>query len=155
MFMKLKVKKYISHFFNFYLDFLNPIDYIIIYLEKLKKLQKKLEEFVMAFDSVLEINDDNFEAEVIKSDKLTLVDFWAPWCGPCKIIGPVLDELAGEYEGKVKFTKLNVDDNPSSASNYGVRGIPTMILFKDGEAQNQIVGAVPKSELEKAIKESL
>jgi len=109
----------------------------------------------MAFDSVLEINDDNFEAEVIKSDKLTLVDFWAPWCGPCKIIGPVLDELAGEYEGKVKFTKLNVDDNPSSASNYGVRGIPTMILFKDGEAQNQIVGAVPKSELEKAIKESL
>ncbi len=109
----------------------------------------------MASDSVLEINDDNFEAEVIKSDKLTLVDFWAPWCGPCKIIGPVLDELAGEYGDKVKFTKLNVDENPSSASNYGVRGIPTMILFKDGEAQNQIVGAVPKAELEKAIKESL
>jgi len=109
----------------------------------------------MASKNVLEINDDSFETEVINSDKLTLVDFWAPWCGPCKIIGPVLDELAGEYEGKVKFTKLNVDDNPSSASNYGVRGIPTMILFKDGEAKNQIVGAVPKAELEKAINESL
>ncbi|MBN1571722.1 MAG: thioredoxin [Deltaproteobacteria bacterium] len=109
----------------------------------------------MASNNVLEINDDSFDSEVLKSDKLTLVDFWAPWCGPCKIIGPIIDELAAEYEGKVKFAKLNVDDNPSTASNYGVRGIPTMILFKDGEPKDQIVGAVPKNHLEKAINDSL
>lgn len=109
----------------------------------------------MASNNVLEINDDSFDSEVLKSDKLTLVDFWAPWCGPCKIIGPIIDELAAEYEGKVKFAKLNVDDNPSTASNYGVRGIPTMILFKNGEPKDQIVGAVPKTHLEKAINESL
>lgn len=109
----------------------------------------------MASDNVLVINDDSFDSEVLKSDKLTLVDFWAPWCGPCKIIGPVIDELAVEYDGKVKFAKLNVDDNPGTAASYGVRGIPTMILFKDGEAKDQIVGAVPKTELEKAINESL
>ena len=109
----------------------------------------------MGSNHVMEINDDSFDSEVLKSDKLTLVDFWAPWCGPCKIIGPIIDELATEYEGKVKFAKLNVDDNPGTASSYGVRGIPTMILFKNGEAKDQIVGAVPKTELQKAINESL
>jgi thioredoxin 1 len=109
----------------------------------------------MASNNVLEISDDSFDSEVLKSDKLTVVDFWAPWCGPCKIVGPIIDELAAEYQGKVKFAKLNVDDNPGTASNYGVRGIPTMILFKDGEPKNQIVGAVPKNHLEKAINESL
>ncbi len=109
----------------------------------------------MASNNVFEINDDSFDSEVLKSDKLTVVDFWAPWCGPCKIIGPIMEELAVEYEGKVKFAKLNVDDNPGTASSYGIRGIPTMILFKDGEAKDQIVGAVPKTELQKAIKESL
>ena len=109
----------------------------------------------MASDNVFEINDDSFDSEVLKSDKLTVVDFWAPWCGPCKIIGPIMEELAAEYEGKVKFAKLNVDDNPGTASSYGIRGIPTMILFKDGEAKDQIVGAVPKTELQKAINESI
>ena len=105
--------------------------------------------------SVMEINDSNFDQEVMKSDKLTLVDFWAPWCGPCKMIGPVMDELSKDYDGKVKFTKVNVDDNPSTASSFGIRGIPTIVFVKNGEVVDQVVGAVPKSELEKAIKESI
>ena len=105
--------------------------------------------------SVMEINDSNFDQEVMKSDKLTLVDFWAPWCGPCKMIAPVIDELSKDYDGKVKFTKVNVDDSPSTASSFGIRGIPTIVLVKNGEVVDQVVGAVPKSELEKAIKESL
>lgn len=105
----------------------------------------------MASGNVVEITDSNFESEVLKSDKLTLVDFWAPWCGPCKIIGPIMEELANDYEGKVKFTKLNVDDNPNTASAYGIRGIPTVIFYKNGEVIEQVVGAVPKSELEKVI----
>jgi thioredoxin 1 len=109
----------------------------------------------MASGTVLEINDGNFDAEVLKSDKLTVVDFWAPWCGPCKVIAPIMEELAEGYEGKVKFTKLNVDDNPTIASKYGIRGIPTLIIYKNGEVVNQVVGAVPKSELEKAIEEDL
>ena len=105
----------------------------------------------MASGNVVEITDSNFESEVLKSDKLTLVDFWAPWCGPCKIIGPLMEELANDYEGKVKFTKLNVDDNPNTATTYGIRGIPTIIFYKNGEVVEQVVGAVPKSELEKVI----
>jgi len=105
--------------------------------------------------SVMEINDSNFDQEVMKSDKLTLVDFWAPWCGPCKMIAPVMDELSKDYDGKVKFTKLNVDDNPSTASSFGIRGIPTIVFVKNGEVVDQVVGAVPKSELEKAINASL
>ncbi len=109
----------------------------------------------MASDKVKEISDTSFKKEVIDSDKLTLVDFWAPWCMPCKAIAPVIEELASTYDGKVKFAKLNVDDNPATASSYGVRGIPTMILFKNGSVVDQIVGAVPKAELEKAIGKSL
>jgi thioredoxin 1 len=109
----------------------------------------------MASDKVKEINDTSFDQEVIKSDKLTLVDFWAPWCMPCKAIAPVIEELAATYDGKVKFTKLNVDDNPMTASSYGIRGIPTIILYKDGKVVEQVVGAVPKAELEKTIGRSL
>jgi len=105
----------------------------------------------MASGNVVEITDSNFESEVLKSDKLTLVDFWAPWCGPCKVIAPLVEELANDYEGKVKFTKLNVDDNPNTATTYGIRGIPTIIFYKNGEVVEQVVGAVPKSELEKVI----
>ncbi len=109
----------------------------------------------MASGNVVEITDSNFESEVLKSDKLTLVDFWAPWCGPCKVIGPLVEELANDYEGKVKFTKLNVDDNPNTASTYGIRGIPTIIFYKNGEVVDQVVGAVPKSELEKVISKEI
>jgi thioredoxin 1 len=109
----------------------------------------------MASDKVKEVSDKSFNDEVIKSDKLTLVDFWAPWCMPCRAIAPVIDELADTYDGKVKFTKLNVDDNPMTASSYGVRGIPTIILYKNGEVVDQVVGAVPKAELEKTIGRSL
>ena len=106
-------------------------------------------------DKVKEISDNSFSEEVINSDKLTLVDFWAPWCMPCKAIAPVIEELATVYDGKVKFTKLNVDDNPMTASSYGVRGIPTIILYKNGKVVDQVVGAVPKAELERTIGKSL
>lgn len=109
----------------------------------------------MGSGNVVEITDSNFESEVLKSDKLTLVDFWAPWCGPCKVISPLVEELANDYEGKVKFTKLNVDDNPNTASSYGIRGIPTIIFYKNGEVVDQVVGAVPKSELEKVISKEI
>ncbi len=109
----------------------------------------------MASDKVLEVSDKSFNDEVIKSDKLTVVDFWAPWCMPCKAIAPVIEELAATYDGKVKFTKLNVDDNPMTASSFGIRGIPTIILYKNGQVVDQVVGAVPKAELEKTIGKSL
>jgi thioredoxin 1 len=109
----------------------------------------------MTTGNVVEITDSNFESEVLKSEKLTLVDFWAPWCGPCKIIGPIMEELSNDYEGKVKFTKLNVDDNPNTATTYGIRGIPTVIFYKNGEVVDQVIGAVPKSELEKVISKGL
>ncbi len=101
--------------------------------------------------SVQEINDKNFEAEVINSDVPVLIDFWAPWCGPCRAIAPVVEELARDYAGKLKVVKMNVDDNPQTPSRYGVRGIPNLILFKGGQVKEQIVGAVPKAQLVKAI----
>ncbi len=94
-----------------------------------------------------EVNDKNFASEVLQSDLPVLVDFWATWCGPCKSIGPVVEELSKEYNGRVKVTKLNVDENPATPGQYGVRGIPTLILFKGGRVLEQIVGAVPKTRL--------
>lgn len=101
--------------------------------------------------NVSQISDDTFDGEVLKATLPVLIDFWAPWCGPCRAIGPIVEELAGEYTDKLKVVKMNVDDNPRTPARYGVRGIPNLILFKNGEVQQQIVGAVPKAHLVKAI----
>ena len=101
--------------------------------------------------NITQVGDDNFEAEVIRSNLPVLIDFWAPWCGPCKSIAPVIEEVAKEYEGKLKVAKLNVDDNPITPSRYGVRGIPNLIIFKGGAVKEQIVGAIPKGRLVDAI----
>ena len=98
-------------------------------------------------EQIVHVTDDNFEAEVLKSDLPVLVDYWAEWCGPCKMIAPVLDEITGEYAGKIKVAKLNIDDNPNTPPRYGIRGIPTLMLFKDGEVEATKVGAVSKSQL--------
>ena len=100
---------------------------------------------------IVEITSDNFEAEVTQSRLPVLVDFWASWCGPCKMLSPVVDELAGQYDGKVKFGKVNVDEQPGLAAAYGVQSIPTLILFKNGEAVNKSVGVVPKSSIEQML----
>ena len=101
--------------------------------------------------SVLAVADDTFEREVLQSPTPVLIDFWAPWCAPCRAIGPVVEELAQDYAGKLKVVKMNVDDNPRTPSRYGVRGIPNLILFQAGEVKEQIIGAVPKGQLVKAI----
>jgi thioredoxin 1 len=100
---------------------------------------------------VQEVTDASFDGEVLKSDVPVLIDLWAPWCGPCKAISPVVEELAKEYSGRLKVVKMNVDDNPQTPSRYGVRSIPNLILFKNGQVRDQIVGAVPKAHLVKAI----
>jgi thioredoxin 1 len=105
--------------------------------------------------SLVHVNDKNFISEVINADLPVLVDFWATWCGPCRSISPIVEELAKEYSGKVKVTKLNVDENPATPSQYGVRGIPTLILFKGGKILEQIVGAVPKPRLKSMIEKAL
>jgi len=96
---------------------------------------------------IVHVTDDAFEADVINSDIPVLVDYWAEWCGPCKMIAPVLDEIAAEYDGKIKVVKLNIDENPGTPPKYGIRGIPTLMLFKDGEPEATKVGAVSKSQL--------
>lgn len=101
--------------------------------------------------AVQEVNDANFENEVLNSDLPVLIDFWAPWCAPCRAIGPVVDGLASDYAGKLKVVKMNVDDNPLTPSKYGVRSIPNLILFKNGQVKDQIVGAAPKQQFVTAI----
>ncbi len=96
--------------------------------------------------------DANFESEVLKSDKPVLVDFWAPWCGPCKALGPVIEEIAAQYKDNVKVMKLNVDDNQKTAINYAVRSIPTIILFNKGNVMDTLIGLVPKARLEELVK---
>jgi thioredoxin 1 len=98
-----------------------------------------------------EVTDANFETEVLKSNTPVLVDFWAPWCGPCRMVAPIVDELSEEYDGKVKFVKLNTDDNVKTASNYGIRSIPSLLVFKGGEVAGQIVGFRPKSDLKQRL----
>jgi thioredoxin 1 len=101
--------------------------------------------------AVQEITDANFETEVINSDLPVLIDFWAPWCAPCRAIGPVVDDLSREFTGKLKVVKMNVDDNPLTPSRFGVRSIPNLLIFKNGQVKDQIVGAVPKQTFVQAI----
>lgn len=101
------------------------------------------------------VTDATFQKEVLEAEQPTFVDFWASWCGPCKMIGPIFEELAKEYAGKVKFAKVNVDENLKTPANYGVRGIPTLIMFKGGKIVEQVVGAVPKSQIENILKKVL
>ena len=104
---------------------------------------------------LVQVDDKNFAAEVLNSDLPVLVDFWATWCGPCRSISPIVEELAKEFIGKVKVTKLNVDESPATPGQYGVRGIPTLILFKGGKILDQITGAVPKARLKALIEKAL
>ena len=103
----------------------------------------------------LEVTDSTFEQEVLQSKQPVLVDFWAVWCGPCKAVAPIVEELAGEYEGQLKVMKLDVDDNPRTAVAYGVQSIPTLLVFKDGEVAKRLVGAKPKSALLQELSEFL
>ena len=105
----------------------------------------------MASELVKHVTDANFDQEVLKSDKAVLIDFWAPWCAPCRAIAPLIDELAGEYAGRLKVVKVNVDDNPETPARYGVRGIPNLLIIKGGQVKEQIIGAVPKGRLVQAV----
>lgn len=104
---------------------------------------------------VLQVTDSNFEQEILKADIPALVDFWAAWCGPCRAIAPVIEELAKDYAGRVKIAKMNVDENSKTPVKYGIRAIPTLILFKNGAVVDQITGAVSKAQIENAIKKML
>ncbi len=103
----------------------------------------------------LTATDRNFKAEILESDKVALVDFWAAWCGPCKMLGPVIEELSGDYEGKAVIAKLNVDENPATAAQYGIRSIPSLLLFKNGQVVEQMLGALPKNQIAKKIDEHI
>ncbi|MEM9101053.1 MAG: thioredoxin TrxA [Pseudomonadota bacterium] len=106
-------------------------------------------------DKIIHLSDDTFEEKVLKSSEPVLVDYWAEWCGPCKMIAPVLDEIATEYEGKLKVAKINIDENSNTPSQYGVRGIPTLMLFKGGNVEATKVGALSKSQLAAFIDSNL
>jgi thioredoxin 1 len=105
--------------------------------------------------ATVSISDDSFKAEVLDSELPVLVDFWAEWCAPCKMIAPMVEDLSNEYDGKFKFTKLNVDDNPNTAAQFGIRGIPTLLIFHNGAPVDQVVGAVPKNVLKGRVDDVL
>jgi len=106
-------------------------------------------------DGVKEFTDDNWKSEVLDSSIPVVIDFWAPWCGPCRMVAPIVEELADEYAGQVEFRKLNTDDNPRTAAKYGIRSIPTLLVFKGGEQVGQIIGFRPKGDLKKRLDEAL
>ncbi|MBR5555611.1 thioredoxin [bacterium] len=105
--------------------------------------------------NAVDINDSVFEAEVLNSEQLVVVDFWAPWCGPCRKLGPVLDEVASEFEGKVKFVKMNTDESLETAKNYSISGLPSLLVFKDGKAVERLVGLMPKTSIISNIEKHL
>jgi len=109
----------------------------------------------MASNGILNLNDAIFDSEVLKSEIPVLVDFWAPWCGPCRILAPLVQEISNSYTGRIKVGKINVDENHETTMKYGIRSIPTIIIFKDGHALEQIIGAVPKTEIERIINKAL
>lgn len=109
----------------------------------------------MASGNVVTISDEGFESSILNSPKLALVDFWAEWCQPCKMLSPTVEELADEFTDRIVVGKLNVDDNPATATKYGIRGIPTLLLFKEGQVVQQLVGVKSKAEIKKVIEESL
>jgi len=102
-----------------------------------------------------EVTDSSFQQEVLESEVTVLVDFWAPWCGPCRMVAPVVDEISEQYEGQVKVVKVNTDENPNVASQYGIRSIPTLMIFKDGQRVDMVVGAVPKTTLANTLEKYL
>jgi len=109
----------------------------------------------MASDKILTVTDTNFDADVLKSSQPVLVDFWAQWCRPCLAIAPTIDALAGDYAGKVRVGKINIDDNPAVPTKYDVRSIPTLLMFKDGKVVGQLVGSAPRPKIEEMIKKAL
>ena len=113
------------------------------------------EEFGMSSDKVVIVTDSEFDSTVLQSERPVVLDFWAEWCQPCKMLAPTIEEIAGEYEDKVKVGKLNVDDNPNTATKYGIRGIPTLLFFKDGKVVQQVTGVKSKAEIKKIIDEEL
>jgi thioredoxin 1 len=110
---------------------------------------------LMASDAIVEITDSNFDQMVLKADQPVMIDFWAAWCGPCRALAPIVDEVAKQYSGKIVVGKMDVDKNPATAQRFGVRGIPTLLVFKGGQVREQIVGFVPKDRIEKAIDKNL
>jgi len=119
------------------------------------KKKYKEKEIFMAANGIIVLSDTNFDAEVMKSDVPVLVDFWAPWCGPCRAIAPAVEEISSSYQGRIKVGKLNVDENQQTTMKFGIRSIPTLIVFKGGKAVEQIIGAVPKGEIERVVGKAL